>query len=184
MRRNVGLILLRDSRSTEHRVIPRQRSKRSLSGAKRTSGGAAEVTLLTQCMVRPCVARELGELVVSGVASMNPAFDWSVAAGHHGYQRACDLISGKASTDHLGHQCSQAPGKTEPPSRFHPLADLGGLESQTKRQAAPRISVHELKRSRQYGLACWRVRSDRQNVAVQPLLRSRARDEPTRRTTT
>jgi hypothetical protein len=35
--------------STEHRVIPRQRSKRSLSGAKRTSAGAAEVTLLTQC---------------------------------------------------------------------------------------------------------------------------------------
>ena len=33
MRRNVGLILLRDGRSTEHRVIPRQRSKRSLSGA-------------------------------------------------------------------------------------------------------------------------------------------------------
>jgi hypothetical protein len=32
MRRNVGLILLRDGRSTEHRVIPRQRSKRSLSG--------------------------------------------------------------------------------------------------------------------------------------------------------
>jgi hypothetical protein len=43
MRRNVGLILLRDGRSTEHRVIPRQRSKRSLSGAKRTSAGADAV---------------------------------------------------------------------------------------------------------------------------------------------
>jgi hypothetical protein len=169
-------------------IVPRQRSKRSLWGAKRTSAGAAEVTLLTQCYGPAVRCKEnLGELVVSGLASMYPAFDWSVAPGHHGYQRACDLISGisgKASTDHLGHQCSQAPGKTEPPSRFHPLADLGGLESQTKRQAAPRISGHELKRSRQYGLACWRVRSDRQNVAVQPLLRSRARDEPTRRTRT
>jgi len=30
-----------------------------------------------------------------GLASMYPAFDWSVCApGHHGYQRACELISG------------------------------------------------------------------------------------------
>ena len=28
---------------------------------------------------------------------MYPAFDWSVAPGHHGYQRACELISGQAS---------------------------------------------------------------------------------------
>jgi len=33
------------------------------------------------------------------------------APGHHGYQRACDLISGQASTGHLGHQCSHAPGR-------------------------------------------------------------------------
>ena len=33
------------------------------------------------------------------------------APGHHGYQRACDLISGQASMGHLGHQCSQAPGR-------------------------------------------------------------------------
>jgi hypothetical protein len=34
------------------------------------------------------------ELTVSGLASMYPASDWSVEApGHHGYQRACDLIS-------------------------------------------------------------------------------------------
>jgi len=30
--------------------------------------------------------------------------------------RACDLISGQASTSHSGHQCSQAPGRTDPPS--------------------------------------------------------------------
>jgi hypothetical protein len=34
------------------------------------------------------------ELAVSGLASMYPAFRWSVAAGHHGYQRECDLITG------------------------------------------------------------------------------------------
>ena len=33
------------------------------------------------------------------------------APGHHGNQRACDLISGQASTGHPGHQCSQAPGR-------------------------------------------------------------------------
>ena len=43
---------------------------------------------------------------------MYPASDWSCCApGHHGYQRACDLISGQASTGHLGHQCSHAPGR-------------------------------------------------------------------------
>ena len=63
-------------------------------------------------MVRPCVARGFAELTVSGLASMYPAFDWSCCApGHHGYQRACDLISGKASRGHSGHQCSHAPGR-------------------------------------------------------------------------
>jgi len=38
---------------------------------------------------------DFAELAVSGLASMYPAFDWSCCApGHHGYQRACDLISG------------------------------------------------------------------------------------------
>jgi hypothetical protein len=52
------------------------------------------------------------ELSVSGLASMYPASDWSCRApGHHGYQRACDLITGQASSGHLGHQCSHAPGR-------------------------------------------------------------------------
>ena len=43
---------------------------------------------------------------------MYPAFDWSVVLrAHHGYQRACVLITGQASTDHLGHQVSRAPGR-------------------------------------------------------------------------
>jgi hypothetical protein len=33
------------------------------------------------------------------------------APGHHGYQHACVLISGQASTGHRGHQCSHAPGR-------------------------------------------------------------------------
>jgi hypothetical protein len=33
------------------------------------------------------------------------------APGHHGYQRACDLVSGQASTGHLRHQCTHALGR-------------------------------------------------------------------------
>src|ERR1700726_289938 len=52
------------------------------------------------------------DLVVSGLASMYPVSSWSCfAPDHHGYQRACDLINGPASTGHLGHQCSHAPGR-------------------------------------------------------------------------
>src|SRR3984893_14052487 len=50
------------------------------------------------------------DLVVSGLASMYPVSSWSCfAPGHHGYQRACVLINGQASTGHQGHQCSHAP---------------------------------------------------------------------------
>ena len=62
---------------------------------------------------------------VSGLASMYPVSSWSCfAPDHHGYQRACDLINGQASTGHLGHQFSHAPGRPNPISS-HPLADLG-----------------------------------------------------------
>src|ERR1700722_17500508 len=57
------------------------------------------------------------ELAVSGLASMYPAFDWNVfASGHHGYQRACVLISGQASTGPFGSPVFACAGKTEPPS--------------------------------------------------------------------
>ena len=55
---------------------------------------------------------DFAELAVSGLASMYPVSDWSCSApDHHGYQRACDLINGQASTGHSGHQCSHAPGR-------------------------------------------------------------------------
>jgi hypothetical protein len=38
---------------------------------------------------------DFDETVASGLASMYPAFDWSVVLrAHHGYQRACVLING------------------------------------------------------------------------------------------
>jgi hypothetical protein len=59
-------------------------------------------------MVRPCVARDFAELVVSGLASMYPAFDWSACcSGHHGYQRVAghttaQSFSAGSGTD-IGH---------------------------------------------------------------------------------
>ncbi len=70
-------------------------------------------------MVRPCVARGFRRAGVSGLASMYSAFAWSChAPGHHGYQRARDLINGQASSGHQGHQCSHAPGRPYPPFRL------------------------------------------------------------------
>jgi hypothetical protein len=48
------------------------------------------------------------------------------APDHHGYQRACDLISGEASNGLFGSPVFARAGKTDPPSSSHSLADLGG----------------------------------------------------------
>ena len=54
-----------------------------------------------------------------GLASMYPASDWIVlSSGHHGYQRACDLISGQASTGPFGSPVFAGAGKTDPPSHL------------------------------------------------------------------
>jgi hypothetical protein len=66
------------------------------------------------------------DLVVSGLASMYPVSSWSCfAPDHHGYQRACVLINGQASTGPCGSPVFACAGKTVPPSLLIPLADLG-----------------------------------------------------------
>jgi len=91
--------------------------------------------MLTQCMVRPCVAREF--LRVGGCAVLHqcirPLIGAFRAPGHHGYQRACDLVSGQVSTGHLGHQYSQAPGR--------PILHLVFVLSQTSAGKTFRRSV-------------------------------------------
>src|SRR6516225_11077338 len=57
---------------------------------------------------------------------IRPLLGARCAPGHHGYQRACDLISGQASSGLLGSPVFACAGKTDPPSSSHPLADLGG----------------------------------------------------------
>src|ERR1700676_1130189 len=64
--------------------------------------------------------------LVCGLASMYPASDWSCfAPDHHGYQRACVLISRQASTGPFGSPVFACAGKPDPPSLLTPLADLG-----------------------------------------------------------
>ena len=80
-------------------------------------------------MVRPCVARDFFvDLVGDGLASMYPASRWSVAPGHHGYQRACDLISGQASTKPFGSPVFAYAGKTDPPSSSQILSQTSAGE--------------------------------------------------------
>ena len=66
------------------------------------------------------------ELAVSGLASMYPASDWSCfAPGHHGYQRACVLISGQASIGPFGSPVFARAREDRTSISSHPLADLG-----------------------------------------------------------
>src|SRR5262245_4925080 len=78
--------------------------------------------------VGPCVAR--GLLRVGGFAVLHqcirPLIGAFCAPGHHGYQRACDLVSGQASMGHWGHQGSHAPGRPILHLVSGSLADLGG----------------------------------------------------------
>src|ERR1700756_4033602 len=71
--------------------------------------------------------QEVSSIWQYGLASMYPVSPWSsFAPDHHGYQRACDIFSGQASTGPFGSPVFACAGKTDPPSSSHPLADLGG----------------------------------------------------------
>src|SRR5437773_12545437 len=67
-------------------------------------------------MVRPCVAREFVELSVAVLHQCIRPLIGAFAPGHHGYQRAGDLISGQASIGPFGSPVFARAGKTDPPS--------------------------------------------------------------------
>src|ERR1700738_4499299 len=68
-------------------------------------------------MVRPRVARGFVNLADAVLHQcIRPLIGAYRAPGHHGYQRACDLISGQASTGPFGSPVFACAGKTEPPS--------------------------------------------------------------------
>src|SRR5216684_1991008 len=69
---------------------------------------------LTQCMVRPCVARGFSSIWrICGLASMYPASDWSALVLPAIMDISARAISlpDRPRTGHLGHQCSHAPGR-------------------------------------------------------------------------
>ena len=128
------------------------------------------------------------DLVVSGLASMYPVSSWSCfAPDHHGYQRACGLISGQASIGPFGSPVFACAGKTEPPSRLilsqtsagksHRLATssraphfsalrcrwrgigIKRIGSLPDPFSAPRRPGHGPGRSRRCGRVCWQVLS-------------------------
>src|SRR5262249_48103754 len=95
-------------------------------------GGEAEILCSTRAL--PVLTQMYGPAVrckktspSGGYAVLHqcirPLLGAFCAPGHHGYQRACDLISVQASMGHLGHQCSHAPGR--------PILHLGFILSQT-----------------------------------------------------
>ena len=74
---------------------------------------------MTQCMVRPCVARGFrrsGDAVLH--QCIRPLVGACCAPGQHGYQRAFELISGQASKGPFGSPVFACAGKTDPPSRL------------------------------------------------------------------
>jgi hypothetical protein len=88
------------------------------------AGPTAKVTRLTRS--GRALQEVFVDLVVSGLASMYPVSSWSCfAPDHHGYQRACVLITGQASIGPFGSPVFACAGKTDPPSLLIPLADLG-----------------------------------------------------------
>src|SRR6202165_3346966 len=87
------------------------------SGYTGSDGWAVRTTRLTH-MYGPAVrCKRFVDLVVSGLASMYPVSSWSCfAPDQYGYQRACDLINGQASTGPCGSPVFACAGKTDPPS--------------------------------------------------------------------
>src|SRR5713101_8030136 len=85
---------------------------------------------MTQCMVRPCVARVFVEIAVRGLASMYPASDWSVAlpATMDISARAISLPD-RPRIGHLGITSARTRREDRSSISSHPLADLGGLEA-------------------------------------------------------
>src|SRR3979409_504190 len=86
-----------------------------------------QMWLLTRCMVRPRVARGFFNLADAVLHQcIRPLIGACCAPGHHGYQRAVELISGQASNGPFGSPVFACAGKTDPPLSSHPLAALGG----------------------------------------------------------
>src|SRR5262245_65072541 len=71
------------------------------------------MSLSGYCMVRPCDARGFVDLVDAVLHYCIRPLIGASAPGHHGYQRACDLILGKASNGLVGSPVFARARKTD-----------------------------------------------------------------------
>src|ERR1700681_1895513 len=67
-------------------------------------------------MVRPCVASGFAELAVSGLASMYPAFDWSICSGPSWISARVRSHYRTGLIGPFGSPVFACAGKTDPPS--------------------------------------------------------------------
>src|ERR1700739_1814669 len=92
-------------------------------------------------MVRPCVASGFVELAAAVLHQcIRPPIGACCAPGHHGYQRACVLISGQASIGPFGSPGFACAGKTEPPSRLILSQTSAGNVDRVTSSLAPHIA--------------------------------------------
>ena len=97
------------------------------------------------------------------------------APGHHGYQRACDRISGQASTGPFGSPVFACAGKTEPPSRLILSQTSAAGNSITRERSRSSLTLVRLEGSTMDKNAPRDAREfvgkgDGEHVVVQPLL--------------
>ena len=110
----------------ESRLRGSVRGARGNSRPYRDHASCGQMWQMTQCMVRPCVAREFCRYGGSGLASMYPAFDWSVSL--------LAIMGISAGAISLAERPDRAIWVTSVRTRredrtsisSHPLADLGG----------------------------------------------------------
>jgi hypothetical protein len=95
-----------------------------------------------RALVRPRGARSFVNLADAVLHQcIRPLIGACCAPGHHGYQRACELIGGQARTGHSGHQGPHAPGSPILHRRLIPLADLGGYGMSVTSSIAPHFAL-------------------------------------------
>src|SRR5271167_1699712 len=94
------------------------------------------------------------------------------APGHHGYQRACELITGKASTGPFGSPVFASAGKTEPPSRLILSQTSAGnwTSCECSRGLKPRFKNAAVSQHAPGDAGQLVGERDRKHVAVQSLL--------------
>jgi len=88
-------------------------------------------------MARPCGARGF---VDPGDAVLHQCIRPLIgvcAPGHHGYQRACELVTGQASNGLLGSPVFARAGKTDPPSRLILSQTSAGKSSLVTHRQSP-----------------------------------------------